>query len=167
MDHSQFEDFYRAEFGRALAALIRLVRDFDLAEEALQEAFAAALEKWPKAGWPTNPRAWIVSTARHKAIDTLRRASRFDEIRAEIGGIAESSIEPAMLPDAAIPDERLRLIFTCCHPALPVEAQVPLALRTLCGLTTEEIARVPYSSADDGAAARPLEAENPRSASSL
>jgi RNA polymerase sigma-70 factor, ECF subfamily len=125
-----------------LATVIRLVGDFHLAEEAVQEAFAVALERWPREGWPTNPRAWVVTTARHKAIDVLRRTGRLAAIRAELRHTLDSSVEPA-LPgaDAAIPDERLRLIFTCCHPALALEAQVALALRTLCGLSTEEIAR--------------------------
>lgn len=125
-----------------LAMVIRLVRDFSLAEEAVQEAFAVALECWPREGWPSNPPAWIVTTARHKAIDALRRSGRFMTIQAELRHTLESSYEPDD-PDAnaAIPDERLRLIFTCCHPALALDAQVGLALRTLCGLSTEEIAR--------------------------
>lgn len=125
-----------------LAMVIRLVRDFSVAEEAVQEAFAVALERWPREGWPRNPAAWIVTTARHKAIDGLRRSGRFATIQAELRHTLESSYgleEPG--DDAAIPDERLRLIFTCCHPALALEAQVALALRTLCGLSTEEIAR--------------------------
>ena len=126
-----------------LATVIRLVGDFQVAEEAVQDAFAVALERWPCDGTPSNPRAWIVSTARHKAIDTLRRTGRLAAIRAEIGRTAESSVVPELSDpsDAAIPDERLRLIFTCCHPALSTEAQVALALRTLCGLSTDEIAR--------------------------
>jgi RNA polymerase sigma-70 factor (ECF subfamily) len=125
-----------------LATVIRLIGDFHVAEEAVQEAFAVALERWPREGWPTNPRAWVVTTARHKAIDGLRRTGRLAAIRSELRHTLESSTEPE-LPgaDAAIPDERLRLIFTCCHPALALEAQVALALRTLCGLSTDEIAR--------------------------
>jgi RNA polymerase sigma-70 factor (ECF subfamily) len=137
------EDFYREEFGRVLATVIRLVGDFHLAEESVQEAFATALETWPEQGAPSNPRAWLVSTARHKAIDVLRRAGRFGEIREELARTEtmSSDDESPDAADAAFGDERLRLIFTCCHPALAREAQVALSLRTLCGLTTEEIAR--------------------------
>jgi RNA polymerase sigma-70 factor (ECF subfamily) len=136
-------DLYRAEFGRVLATVLHGIRDFQLAEEAVQDAFAIALERWPRDGQPASPRAWLVATARHKAIDALRRAGRWRAIRDELGQTEESHYELAPLDaaDAAIPDERLRLIFTCCHPALALEAQVALALRTLCGLTTEEIAR--------------------------
>jgi RNA polymerase sigma-70 factor, ECF subfamily len=137
------ERFYREEFGRVLAGVIRSVGDFHVAEEAVQEAFAAALAQWPHDGWPTNPRAWLVSTARHKAIDTIRRAGRFEEIRGEIKTLAEVTTSSDMLDpsDSRIADERLRLIFTCCHPAIAQEAQVALSLRTLCGLSTDEIAR--------------------------
>jgi RNA polymerase sigma-70 factor (ECF subfamily) len=122
--------------------VIRLVGDFPLAEESVQEAFLVAFERWPKEGVPTHPRAWVVTTARHKAIDALRRRGRLSAIQDELRHTIESSREPE-LPDVdgAIPDERLRLLFTCCHPALSLEAQVALALRTLCGLSTEEIAR--------------------------
>jgi RNA polymerase sigma-70 factor (ECF subfamily) len=120
--------------------VIRLIGDFHVAEEAVQDAFATALERWPRDGRPRNPRAWLVSTARHKAIDALRRAGRFREIQGELLRDAENAPEPE-LHDDGIPDDRLRLIFTCCHPALAQEAQVALALRTLCGLSTEEIAR--------------------------
>jgi RNA polymerase sigma-70 factor (ECF subfamily) len=126
-----------------LATVVRTLGDLQLAEESVQEAFAVALERWPREGMPANPRAWVVATARHKAIDALRRAGRFAQIQGELGRAAETSVDP-VLPDesdAAIPDERLRLIFTCCHPALALEAQVALALRTLCGLSTDEIAR--------------------------
>jgi RNA polymerase sigma-70 factor (ECF subfamily) len=139
------ERLYREESGRILATLIRLVGDFDLAEEVMQDAFAAALERWPGHGVPDNPRAWIVSTARHKAIDRLRRDSRFREKQEELArwaaleeGAAPDFVGPA---DNRVADDRLRLIFTCCHPALAVEAQLALTLRTLGGLTTEEIAR--------------------------
>jgi RNA polymerase sigma-70 factor (ECF subfamily) len=134
--------FYRDEFGRVLATVVRRIGDLPLAEECVQEAFAVALERWPREGTPANPRAWLVATAKHKAIDALRRAGRLDRIRGELGR-AEAALEPDVPEDsdAAIPDERLRLIFTCCHPSLALEAQVALALRTLCGLTTEEIAR--------------------------
>jgi RNA polymerase sigma-70 factor (ECF subfamily) len=140
---AEIDRFYREEFGRILATVIRLVGDFDLAEEAVQDAFATALVQWPRSGWPDQPRAWMVSTARHKAIDVLRRAGRLAEIREEIRSTAPmtSDDEPTAAGAAAIPDERLRLIFTCCHPALAPEAQVALSLRTLCGLSTEEIAR--------------------------
>jgi RNA polymerase sigma-70 factor, ECF subfamily len=143
MERAEIETFYRDEFGRILATVIRLVGDFPVAEEAVQDAFTVALEQWPRAGRPANPRAWIISTARHKAIDVLRRAGRLEQIRTELGHIREMShdADTAGQSDAAIPDERLRLIFTCCHPALAPEAQVALSLRTLCGLSTEEIAR--------------------------
>jgi len=142
-DRVEIERFYREELGRVLATVIRLVGDFHVAEEAVHEAFAVALERWPREGLPTNRRAWVVSTARNKAIDALRRAGRLEAIRNELGQTLETSHTPE-LPgetDASIPDERLRLIFTCCHPALALEAQVALALRTLGGLSTEEIAR--------------------------
>ncbi len=137
------ERLYREESGRILAALIRLLGDFDLAEEAVQEAFAAALEKWPAEGTPANPRAWLVSTARNKAVDRLRRRTRFAAKRVELQRLAvlEEQSVPVDPPDDAVADDRLRLIFTCCHPALAVEAQVALTLRTVCGLSTEEIAR--------------------------
>jgi RNA polymerase sigma-70 factor (ECF subfamily) len=137
------EQLYRDEFGRIVASLIRLLGDFDLAEESAQEAFATAVENWPREGTPQNPRAWIIGTARHKAIDRIRRQARFAEKRdALIRTIeSEAEAEEADPMNAGIPDERLRLIFTCCHPALAAEAQVALSLRTLCGLTTEEIAR--------------------------
>jgi len=138
------ERIYRQESGRALATLIRLLGDFDLAEEMLQEAFAAALEQWPGEGTPRNPRAWLVSTARHKALDRLRRQTRFEgkrEILARELPRAEPPFDPAALDPEEFPDDRLRLIFTCCHPALAPEARIALTLRTLGGLTTEEIAR--------------------------
>ena len=143
MQRTEIERFYHDEYGRVLAVVIRKVGDFHLAEEAVQDAFAVALQQWPDSGAPTNPRAWIISTARHKAIDALRRAGRFAVIRDELGRMTEMSTDPddAGVDDAAIPDERLRLIFTCCHPALALEAQVALSLRTLCGLSTDEIAR--------------------------
>jgi RNA polymerase sigma-70 factor, ECF subfamily len=138
----ELERLYREEFGRIIAILIRLIGDFELAEEAAQEAFATALEQWPREGNPRNPRAWIVSTARHKAIDRIRRESRFDQKREDLlrDALIDSDSDDTMENDGSVPDERLRLIFTCCHPALAVEAQVALSLRTLCGLTTEEIA---------------------------
>ena len=132
---------YRSDSRRVLATLIRLLGDFDLAEEALQDAFAAAVEQWPRDGVPTNPRAWLVSTGRFKAIDGMRRRARFDESLAGIAERLESDVpETAVWDDEGVEDDRLRLIFTCCHPALPPDAQVALTLREVCGLTTEEIA---------------------------
>jgi RNA polymerase sigma-70 factor, ECF subfamily len=136
-------DVYRADWGRIVATLIRLVGDFDVAEEAAQEAFSAAVAQWPAVGVPEFPRAWIIQTARHKAIDRIRRRTRFAE-KLEGYTALESSqtVEPPEYDPSQIPDDRLRLIFTCCHPALGPEAQVALTLRTLGGLETEEIARV-------------------------
>jgi RNA polymerase sigma-70 factor (ECF subfamily) len=137
-----FEKLHREESGRVLATLIRLLGDFDLAEEMLQEAYAVALQKWPAEGTPANPRAWLVSTARHKAIDRLRRDHRFETKRDEIARNAESTAQPADdFGDDMFPDDRLRLIFTCSHPALATDAQVALTLHTICGLTTDEISR--------------------------
>jgi len=136
-----FEALYREERARALATLIRLLRDFDLAEDALQEAFAIALEQWAAGGVPANPRAWLVSTARHKAIDRLRRAKTLVAKSAEIASLTEATAAPADLAEEPFVDDLLRLIFTCCHPALALEAQVALTLKTLCGLAVEEIAR--------------------------
>jgi RNA polymerase sigma-70 factor (ECF subfamily) len=132
------EALYRADGDRILATLIRLLHDFDLAEEMMQEAFVAALDLWPEQGMPENPRAWIVGTARHKAIDHIRRNIRFREKLPELCRLIESEPEE---PFTMLSDDRLRLIFTCCHPALPLEAQIPLTLHTLCGLSTDEIAR--------------------------
>jgi RNA polymerase sigma-70 factor (ECF subfamily) len=133
---------YRAESRRVLATLIRLVGDFDLAEEALHDAFAAAVEQWPREGVPANPRAWLVSTGRFKAVDTLRRRTRFDASLAKIAEDIELSAGDAADRERRdLEDDRLRLIFTCCHPALAPEAQAALTLREVCGLTTEEIAR--------------------------
>ena len=134
------ETLYREERPRALATLIRLLRDFDLAEDTLQEAFAAAVEQWPRAGVPANPCAWLVSTARHKAIDRLRRDRNFAAKQAEIAYLSETPSAPDPL-DETFADDLLRLIFTCCHPALALEAQVALTLKTLCGLSVDEIAR--------------------------
>jgi RNA polymerase sigma-70 factor (ECF subfamily) len=139
------ERIYREESGRILATLIRLLGSFDLAEDAMQEAFTVALEQWPKKGFPENPRAWLVSTANHKAIDLLRRRTRLDSKRADLQKLAQLEQQLAgkdeMLHQDPVGDDRLRLIFTCCHPALVLDAQVALTLRTLCGLNTEEIAR--------------------------
>jgi RNA polymerase sigma-70 factor, ECF subfamily len=136
------ERVYRAEWGRIVATLIRLLGDFDLAEESAQEAFTAAVDQWEAGGVPENPRAWIIQTARNKAIDRIRRQGRYAEKLALYGNseIGTESQEPNY-DTSEIPDDRLRLIFTCCHPALAPETQVALTLRTLCGLETEEIAR--------------------------
>jgi RNA polymerase sigma-70 factor (ECF subfamily) len=137
-----FEKLHREESGRILATLIRLLGDFDLAEEMLQEAYAVALQKWPSEGTPANPRAWLISTARHKAIDRLRRDQRFERKAEEIARTAEVAARPESDREKEmLGDDRLRLIFTCCHPALPLEARVALTLRTVCGITTEEISR--------------------------
>jgi RNA polymerase sigma-70 factor (ECF subfamily) len=139
---SALDAVYRSDWGRIVAALIRLFGDFDAAEEAAQEAFAAAVEQWPASGVPEFPRAWIIQTARHKAIDRMRRQGRFQEKLESyiVSGLGRTAEEPNYNTEE-IPDDRLRLIFTCCHPALALEAQVALTLRTLCGLDTEEIAR--------------------------
>src|SRR5579864_8972391 len=134
------EAVYRSDWGRIVATLIRLVGDFDLAEEAVQEAFTAAVDQWRTTGVPESPRAWIIQTARHKAIDRIRRRARFEEKLESYGGFLETTNEPDY-ETTEIPDDRLRLIFTCCHPALAPEAQVALTLRTLGGLETDEIAR--------------------------
>src|SRR5690554_2758475 len=134
------EEVYRLESRRVLATLIRLLGDFDLAEDALQEAFVAAAEKWPEEGLPRNPSAWLVSTGRFKAIDRIRRRARFDKAVEEVARTIESTGGDEWDVDS-FKDDRLRLIFTCCHPALALEAQVALTLREVCGLTTEEIAR--------------------------
>jgi RNA polymerase sigma-70 factor (ECF subfamily) len=136
------EAVYRADWGRIVAALIRLVGDFDLAEECAQEAFAAAVDQWRNSGVPDIPRAWIIQTARHKAIDRIRRRGRYAEnLQSYTASGLVCNIEEPDSNATEIPDERLRLIFTCCHPALAIEAQVALTLRTLCGLETDEIAR--------------------------
>ncbi len=137
----EFEALYREERPRALATLIRLLGDFDVAEDALQEAFAVALHQWPASGVPRNPLAWLVSTARHKAIDRLRREKSFAEKQSEIAYAIKSAAPPAEVTKEPFEDDLMRLIFTCCHPALALEAQVALTLKTLCGLSVEEIAR--------------------------
>jgi RNA polymerase sigma-70 factor (ECF subfamily) len=139
------ETLYRSESGRVLATLVRLLGDLDLAEEAMHEAFAAALESWPQTGIPDRPRPWLISTARFKAIDGMRRRARFDRTQRDLALYMEARINEDSPndeeDDEEIEDDRLRLIFTCCHPALPPEGQVALTLREICGLTTEEIAR--------------------------
>ena len=137
------DSLYRVDSGRILATLIRLLGDFDLAEEAMHEAFAAALSLWPRSGVPGNPRPWLISTARFKAIDTLRRRARFDASQVELVRYLEAQAISAETSndEETVEDDRLRLIFTCCHPSLAPEARVALTLREVCGLTTEEIAR--------------------------
>src|SRR2546428_3927038 len=139
---SALDAVYRSDWGRIVAALIRLFGDLDAAEGAAQEAFAVAVDQWPRSGVPESPRAWIIQTARHKAIDRMRRQARFQEKLESyvVSGFGETSEEPNYDTEE-IPDDRLRLIFTCCHPALALDAQVALTLRTLCGLDTDEIAR--------------------------
>ena len=146
-DHSsdvraRADAIYRTESRRVFATLVRLLGDFDLAEEALHDAFRAALEQWPRDGVPANPRAWLVSAGRFKAIDGIRRRSRFDsmeDVAEQVDAVVDETAEPWDRED--IEDDRLRLIFTCCHPALSPDAQVALTLREVCGLTTEEIAQ--------------------------
>jgi RNA polymerase sigma-70 factor, ECF subfamily len=144
------DSLYRVDSGRILATLIRLLGDFDLAEEAMHEAFAAALSLWPKSGVPGNPRPWLISTARFKAVDTLRRRAKFDASQDELARHLEAQLSSAASSESpneedsledAFEDDRLRLIFTCCHPSLAPEARVALTLREVCGLTTEEIAK--------------------------
>jgi RNA polymerase sigma-70 factor, ECF subfamily len=139
--HVLVDDLYRAESRRVFASIVRLVRDFDLAEEALHEAFASAVERWGEDGVPANPRSWLVSTGRYKAIDALRRRGQFAALRREVAGrLAEVAAANEARAGEEIEDDRLRLIFACCHPAIDRKVQVPLTLREVCGLTTEEIA---------------------------
>jgi RNA polymerase sigma-70 factor, ECF subfamily len=139
---ARVDALYRAESRQVLATLIRLLNDFDLAEDALHEAFTAAVEQWPRDGVPANPRAWLVSAGRFKAIDSMRRRARFDASLAEVAErLHTATSDPAEYDDESVKDDRLRLIFTCCHPALAPDAQVALTLREVCGLSTEEIAR--------------------------
>ena len=138
--HAQIDAIYRSESRRIFATLIRLLGDFDLAEDALHEAFRLAMEQWPNDGLPENPRAWLVSTGRFKAIDTLRRRARFDASLASLAMQLDQDTNIVDPGDEQIEDDRLRLIFTCCHPALPPEARAALTLREVCGLTTEAIA---------------------------
>jgi len=159
MTPSQIEKVFRDEAGRALATLIRLVGDFDLAEDALQDAFAVALQHWPIGDFPANPRAWLVNVGRNKAIDRVRRAASFrgkvQELTHQLLLDAEASPEPA---DASLDDDMLRLIFTCCHPSFAAEVQVALTLRTVCGLTTAQVARA-FLVSEDAMAQRLLRAK--------
>ena len=160
MTAAEIEKIFRDEAGRALATLIRLVGDFDLAEDALQDAFAVALERWPVAGPPSNPRAWLVNTGRNKAIDRIRRQIRFrgkqGELTHELLHNASASAEPGEA--TALDDDMLRLIFICCHPAFAVEVQVALTLRTVCGLTTAQVARA-FLASEEAMAQRLLRAK--------
>ena len=145
----EVEQVYRAEGGRVLATLIRLLGDFELAEDALQDAFAAALEQWPSQGRPANPRAWLVGVARHKGIDRIRRAATLRELEpALVVELEGRAADTAPDVDCAVPDDLLRLVFTCCHPALNLDAQVALTLHAVCGLPTEAVARVFLTSAE-------------------
>src|SRR5580765_1541859 len=140
----RIDGIYRSDSRRVLATLIRLLGDFDRAEEAMHDAFAAALDTWPAEGIPSNPRAWLVSTGRFKAIDRIRRAARFDAAAGEIAKQTDLSVPhdaDADTDTGELADDRLRLIFTCCHPALSADARIALTLREVCGLLTEEIAR--------------------------
>jgi RNA polymerase sigma-70 factor (ECF subfamily) len=141
--HETVNAVYQSESRRVLATLIRLLGDFDVAEEAMHDAFRAALEQWPKEGVPANPRAWLVSAGRFKAIDGLRRQKRFDSLDDDEGNTADVAVvdTAAWADPESVEDDRLRLVFTCCHPALAFDAQVALTLREVCGLTTEEIGR--------------------------
>ncbi len=141
------DEVYSAESRRVLATLIRLLGDFDLAEDALHDAFAAAMEQWPRDGMPANPRAWLVSTGRFKAIDRMRKRARFDASLETIAERLDGNINEVMWNEKVFNDDQLRLIFTCCHPALPPDARIALTLREVCGLTTEEIARAFITSA--------------------
>ena len=144
---TQLDAIYRAESGRILATLIRLLGDFDLAEDAMQEAFGIAAQRWPKEGIPANPRAWLVSAGRFKAIDALRRRARFDASEQTIAETLHGAAPQAPVLEGELPDDQLKLIFTCCHPALAPDARAALTLREVCGLSTEEIARAFLTSA--------------------
>jgi RNA polymerase sigma-70 factor, ECF subfamily len=147
----RIDELYRSDSRRVLATLIRLLGDFDRAEESLHDAFAAALDTWPREGVPDNPRAWLVSTGRFKAIDRLRRAARFDAVVGELAAQTDSAVPPtsesSVEDDSELADDRLRLIFTCCHPALNADARIALTLREVCGLETEQIAKAFLTSA--------------------
>jgi RNA polymerase sigma-70 factor (ECF subfamily) len=142
LDQAEVARIFREEFGRSVAALIRVFGDIDVAEDAVQEAFAVALRKWPGDGMPPNPGGWITTTARNRALDRLRRESRGRELLSEVAVLLPGHDDPGMPEEVApVPDDRLRLIFTCCHPALSTEVQVALTLRLLGGLSTSEVAR--------------------------
>jgi RNA polymerase sigma-70 factor (ECF subfamily) len=146
----RIDEIYRSDSRRVLATLIRLLGDFDRAEEALHDAFAAALDAWPREGVPDNPRAWLVSTGRFKAIDRIRRAARFDAVVDDIAARIDPTVPPDIdgdLEEDGLADDRLRLIFTCCHPALNADARIALTLREVCGLETEQIAKAFLTSA--------------------
>src|SRR5947207_8028977 len=130
---------YRSDSRRVLATLIRLLGDFDLAEEAMHDAFATVVERWGESGVPANPRTWLISTGRFKAIDRFRRTARFEDVDSSVIDRMEAAQSP-LRDDDEVEDDRLRLIFTCCHPALSADAQIALTLREVCGLTTEEVA---------------------------
>jgi RNA polymerase sigma-70 factor, ECF subfamily len=149
---SEIERVFREEYGRAVAVLVRVFGDIDVAEEAVQDAFTAAVQHWPASGPPPSPAGWIITTARRRAIDRLRREASREDRQAQAALLLERG-EAA--EECAVPDDRLRLIFTCCHPALAASAQVALTLRLLGGLTTAEIARLHGARADHGPAARP------------
>jgi RNA polymerase sigma-70 factor, ECF subfamily len=150
------EAVYSSDWGRIVATLIRSFGDFEVAEEAAQEAFAAAVHQWRETGVPDSPRAWIIQTARHKAIDRIRRRTRFQE-KVESYSASVPTVEKPDYDASEIPDDRLRLIFTCCHPALAPEAQVALTLRMLGGLETDEIASVSRAYSHNGTTARARE----------
>src|SRR5581483_2602367 len=135
-----YDSLYREQWRRVLATTVRITGDFDLAEEAVQDAFVAALEQWPRDGTPANPFAWLVSAARNRVVDQLRRRSRLEQ-GMEMERLPALETSEIDLSEASVADDQLRLIFTCCHPALALEAQTALTLRTVCGLSTEEIAR--------------------------
>jgi RNA polymerase sigma-70 factor (ECF subfamily) len=145
--HTRLDAVFRAESGRILATLIRLLGRFDIAEDAMHDAFNAALQRWPVEGFPENPRTWLISTARYKAIDSIRRRARFDDSQDYITDALYGDEAASGAVDDELPDDRLRLIFTCCHPALAPDACAALTLREVCGLTTEEIARAFLTSA--------------------
>jgi RNA polymerase sigma-70 factor (ECF subfamily) len=149
MTSAEIEKIFRDEAGRALATLIRLVGDFDLAEDALQDAFAVALERWPAAEPPSNPRAWLVNVGRNKAIDRVRRQIAFRGKQGElVHELLHNAVPSCEVADVALDDDMLRLIFTCCHPSFAAEVQVALTLRTVCGLTTAQVARAFLASED-------------------
>ena len=161
---AEIERVFRAEYGRAVAVLVRVFGDIDIAEEAVQDAFAAAVQRWPADGLPPSPAGWIITTARNRAIDRLRREASREDRHAQ-AALLHARDEPA--EEGAVRDDRLRLIFTCCHPALAPAAQVALTLRLLGGLTTaRDRARLPGARADHGAAAGPGQGQDPRRAAS-